>query len=284
MGERHSQPTKGKTARSQCTQAQTASRAGFGGISGFELGADGKAFVAISDTGLIYRGALQRDSADLITDATLSRADKLMFENGGYPDKKRNRDTEGLAISPSGTTFISAESKTRLLTYAAGKPNAQIRTLPKLDPKTPTNMGFEALALSQEGHLFAIAEGSPNIRAPFRLYKRDGSGEWQAIFDLKRSGGFRPVGADFGPDAHLYVLTRAFNGFGFASRIVRVRFENAKPVAQENIYASRFGQFDNLEGLSVWSATPNDLRVYAISDDNFNRAQTTQIVEFRAHE
>lgn len=253
---------------------------GFGGLSALEVSADGAHFTAVSDTGMIYRATLLRDAKGRLTGAQLITADALKFENGGFPEQKRNRDTEGLAISPEGTLFVSAESKTRLLVYPSGETTAQIETLPELSPQTPSNMGFEALAISRSGALFAIAEGSPNIRAPYTIYQRTADG-WARVFQLKRSGGFRPVGADFGPDGHLYILTRAFNGLGFASMIERIRFEHERPIKQERLFTSAFRQFDNLEGLALWRAGADDLRLYAISDDNFSRAQTTQIVEFR---
>ncbi len=256
----------------------------FGGMSGIEVDAQGHQFTAVSDTGVFYIGQFERSAQGVIEKVKVQQMQDLLFENGKRPKKKRDRDTEGLAISAQNHMFISAESKARLLRYSTDWAKPMISPLPNLDPQAPKNMGFEALAIDQHGQLFAVPEGSANIRTPFGVHRRDKNGIWSKIYELPRHGGFRPVGADFGADGHLYVLTRAFNGFAFASRIERVLF--AKDVAKDHeiLFSGRFGQFDNLEGLATWQAGPNDLRLYAISDDNFSALQSTTIVEFRLQE
>ena len=256
----------------------------FGGISGLEVGANGISFTAVSDTGLLYRGTLERSDEGAIEGVSLLQMYPLLFEGGKRPTEKRYRDTEGLAISGSQTLHISAEGKSRVLRYAEKEPNPIVTSLPSLDGSKPSNMGFEALAITSSGLLVAIPEKSANIQSPYDVFQKDETGKWEVIYRLPRRGVFRPVGADFGPDGHLYVLMRAFNGFAFATRIERIVFKDSAPISHENIFAGRFGQFDNLEGLATWQAGPNDLRLVAISDDNFSRMQSTEIVEFRLQE
>jgi len=252
----------------------------FGGLSGLEVGPLAQTFFALSDTGVLYGGTFTRNSARSIVGAEVTRVQKLVFEGGLRPKRKRNRDTEGLALSCDQDIYISAESKTRLLRYTSDQTLAQILTLPTLGPRVPSNTGFEALAMSPDNALVAIAEGSQTIKSPFDVFKRDAQSKWTVVYSLPRHGGFRPVGADFGPDGHLYILSRAFNGFAFASRIDRILFENATPVDHQKIYQSRYGQFDNLEGLAVIRADLDEIRLYAVSDDNFSKLQSTQFVEF----
>ena len=255
----------------------------FGGLSGLEVDGSGTGFVAISDTGMTYTGVFDRGPDKTISGVQLVHARALLFENGERPSEKKDRDTEGLAVLGA-ATYVSAESKPRLLRYDDGEIQPIIAPLPWLGEQAPSNMGFEALAIDVDGALFALPEGSLNIRAPFDLLKRESNGEWRTVYQLPRHGGFRPVGADFGDDGHLYVLSRAFNGFAFASQIVRIRFQDGTPVKSEPLFSSRFGQFDNLEGLATWRSGAGELRLYAISDDNFSAAQSTIFVEFQVHE
>lgn len=273
-----------KTARCIGAFKDRESGTRFGGLSGLEIDDGGHEFLTISDTGVAYFGVFERVADGAITDVMLLQARELLFEGGQRPEKKKDRDTEGLASLAPEQLYISAESKARLLRYDDNNPQPTFAPLPLAGARTPLNMGFEALAIDATGALFALPEGSANIRAPFDLFKRRANGDWSVIYQLPRHGGFRPVGADFGKDGHLYVLSRAFNGFAFASQIQRILFKDGTPSAHQMLFTSPFGQFDNLEGLATWQAGPDDLRLYAVSDDNFSGAQSTIIVEFQVHE
>ncbi|MGH1576171.1 esterase-like activity of phytase family protein [Planktotalea sp.] len=255
---------------------------GFGGLSGLEVDLNGETFIAVSDNGVLYRGRFNREKGN-ITAAQLIQTVPLLFETGEHPSEKRYRDIEGLALRKDDGFDVSVEGNARILSYRDSQGTPTAHSLPLTGEQMPKNTGFEALAISASGKFVALPEGSGSIRAPYTVYESNANG-WTKIYDLPRHGGFRPVGTDFGPDGHLYVLTRAFNGFGFATRIERILFKDDAPITHEKLFASRFGAFDNLEGLSVWAASENDLRLYAISDDNFSRAQSTEIVEFRLKE
>lgn len=255
----------------------------FGGFSGLEVSEDGRFIVAISDTGLIYHGEVRRDASRHSMEVDLNLGEKLKMEGGTQPDAKKLRDTEGLALAPDGTMFIAAESVKRLLTYAPHMPAPKASELPDLPAGASVNAGFEALALGPDGALYTLPESSGSLIAPFAVMRRI-SGRWHTVHSFARGGGFRPVGADFGPDGHLYILSRAFNGFAFASRIDRLVFEGDRVIRQDRLFSGHYGQFDNLEGLAIWQTDGQKLRALAISDDNFSRLQRTQIVEFELKE
>ena len=99
---------------------------------------------------------------------------------------------------------------------------------------------------------------------------------------VSRNGGFLPVGSDFGPDGRFYLLERRFNGpFGFRSRVRSFAVENDRLIDERVLLVTRSGQYDNLEGISLWRDRDGAIRATMISDDNFRRAQRTEIVEFR---
>ena len=254
---------------------------GFGGLSGLEVSKEGSSFVSVSDDGVLYRGDFIRTSDGTLFRASLIEALHLVVDTGLRPDEKRERDMEGLAIADDGAFHVSVEHKFRILSYPDAGSTPTSHDLPTSNTKTPKNTGFEALALAPNGAFIALREGSPNVRAPYYVYQSNQAGNWDVVYQLPRRGGFRPVGADFGPDGHLYVLTRAFNGFGFAAQISQIRFKDGTPTDHRLIFSGAFGQFDNLEGLAVWRDDADDIRLVAISDDNFSAAQSTIIVEFR---
>jgi hypothetical protein len=254
---------------------------GFGGLSGLEVSKDGSSFVSVSDDGVLYRGDFVRASDGTLLKASLIETIPLVVDTGLRPDEKRERDMEGLAIADNGAFHVSVENKFRILSYPDARSTPTFRGLPTFKTKTPKNTGFEALALTSNGDFIALREGSPNIRTPYDIYQSNQAGSWDVVYQLPRRGRFRPVGADFGPDGHLYVLTRAFNGFGFAAQIYQIRYKKGAPTDHTLVYSGTFGQFDNLEGLAVWRDDADEIRMVAISDDNFSAAQSTIIVEFR---
>ena len=256
----------------------------FGGLSGLEVDKDGLGFTAVSDDGVLYSGTLLRDGAGDLIGADIERSQPLLIEDGTRPDPKRFRDMEGLALLSDGQLAISAESRPRILIYSDVSGTPLRRELPKRAKRAPSNIGFEAFAVSQGGALFLIPEGTNNIFTPFPIFRSSGNDVWTRIYGLPRVGGFRPVGADFGPDGHLYVLTRSFIGFAFQTRIDRVIFVDGEPIRHQHLFTSSLGQFDNLEGLAVWQGAAGSLRLLAVSDDNFSRFQRTMMVEFLLQE
>lgn len=252
----------------------------FGGLSALELSPTGDQATVVSDTGMIYHFDLLRHEDGSIKHVHLHPGTRLLMEGGINPDEKLLRDTEGLAIGADGTMFLAAESKMRLLTYAPASDTPKASRLPELRPNIPKNVGYEALAVDQRGRLYTLAESSGSLNLPFSLMRREAESEWEEIYALPRAGGFRPVGADFGPDGHLYVLSRAFSGFAFSTRIDRVRFDGDHVIGQDRLFSGRYGQFDNLEGIAIWQPKGKSIRALTISDDNFSSLQRSLLIEF----
>ena len=122
----------------------------FGGYSGLELSDDGQSLVAVSDRGVS------------IVTATIQRTDGIIagFDNAVMTDLPNARgqiedawaDSEGLAIAPDGTIYVSTEGWQH--TVFAFSPNA---TRAKSMPRHPdfrhlqTNSSLEALAIGPDG-------------------------------------------------------------------------------------------------------------------------------------
>lgn len=242
----------------------------FGGISGLEMAADGGSLTAITDKGQILTAQVKRQKG-LITDIHLTSFAPLLAG--------KEFDSEGLAIAPNNTAYISTEGPARVLTRRNANAPLTPLPIPEIFDTLQDNAALEALAIDARGRLYTLPERSGWHTRPFPVWRFDGA-HWHLATRIARDPGLLPVGADFGPDGHLYVLERGFNGIGFRSRVRRF-VPNTPDVQQgEVILATSILTHDNLEGLSIWQDAQGRLRLTMVSDDNFRRLQRTELVEY----
>lgn len=253
----------------------------FGGLSGLEVSPDGRDFTVVSDFGVIYHGTLRRDGANNLTDLDNVVKHPFVPLKGHTARAKRDRDVEAITWLPNGDIALSIEGNHRILIYdRLDHPPVRRLSLGRLPLKG--NAGIEALASDAVGRLYVAPERSQSLLDPFPILALS-EGSWIAVGTLPRLYGGRPVAADFGPDGHLYMASRSFNGFAFATTLFRIApAERGLPFLESPkvLYQSRFGQFDNLEGLSAWRDASGHIRLTLISDDNKSPLQETQLVEF----
>jgi len=251
----------------------------FGGLSGLALTGDGTGFTALSDRGRLVTGRILREDGEISGVADL-RMTPLKNTEGG-PLKKFHSDAEGLAIRSDGRLYISFEGYHRVWTYRDGASEAAWLPRHPDFKAMQSNASLEALAIAPDGTLYTLPERSGRKEWPFPVYRYSG-GTWTQPFSLPRRGDFLPVGADFGPDGKLYLLERDFRGlFGFRSRVRRFEVTPGGLAGEQTVLTSAAGQHDNLEGLSVWRDAEGGIRLTMVSDDNFNRLQRTEFVEYR---
>lgn len=249
---------------------------GFGGFSGLEISPDGATFVALSDRTLLVSGHLRRDATGVVTGLEIAAIEPLLDPRGNLLTGAR-ADSEGLAIGPDGTTWISFEGAARIRRQGtAGEPPSLLLHNPAFD-SLRLNASLEALAVDAEGTLYTIPEQPARRMGAVLPVHRFRDGAWDVAFRLPRRDGFAVAGADVGPDGRLYVLERSFAGLGFRSRLRRVNLDGT---GEEILLTTGTGLHDNLEGVAVW-ADGEGLRATMISDDNFNFLQQTQIVDYR---
>ncbi|MGA0541032.1 esterase-like activity of phytase family protein [Neotabrizicola sp. VNH66] len=252
----------------------------FGGFSGVELSEDGRQIVVLSDRGTWTRGTVSRDGLGRITGVELEPMQELRA-TGDAPLKKSRSDSEGIAMAPDGTLYVSFEGVARVLRYdrfggpAVNLPDAKAFAL------MPKNASLEALAVDASGALWTLPEDTRDKTQDFPFYRFDGE-RWTQPFSLPRRGPYLPVGADFGPDGRLYILERAFYGLGgFASRVRALRLTTDGIAAEEVVVETPAGAHDNLEGLSVWQDETGAIRLTMVSDDNHQFFLRNEIVEYR---
>ena len=252
----------------------------FGGWSGIDVSSDGTAFFAIGDGAQTYEGTLERTDGK-ITGLVQRPIGALVDVDGVRIHQKKNPqlgDSEGLSTLGAGYA-ISFERDHRIVLYGLSELPVRI-DLPKEVSAGAINRGIEALATDLEGRLVAIPEALPNGTRAFPIWRQNGEG-WDVVYELAKEQGFAPVGADFSDDGRLFVLERAFRGIGFQNRL---RVVSLTERTDQVIWTSYLREFDNLEGMTVWTDPQGQLRVIMISDDNYRWFQRTEIVEFRLTE
>ncbi|AUH65234.1 hypothetical protein CX676_14515 [Paracoccus zhejiangensis] len=255
----------------------------FGGFSGLEISDDGLGFHALSDRAFLYWGSIDRDASGRIRGMNIAGRSHLADSKGNPLPPGRTGDSEGLALAQDGTIWVSFEGLDRLARYdTPDQPAKRIRKPPP-EARLRVNSGMEALAIQPDGTLLTMPERSGAEGRPFPVLRyRDG--QWDQPFEISRDGDWLPVGADIGPDGRLYLLERSFHGIlGFASRVRRFDLGPDSISAGEVLLTTRPLQYDNLEGLSVWS-DGQGIRLTMISDDNFLFVQRTELVEYRLRE
>ena len=246
-----------------------------GGLSGVHIADDGLSFTAISDRGTFLTGQFTRNGFGKITGisagpSTPIRSVALQAANIGL-------DSEGLAIAPDGTIYVSFEGETRIGKFTSLDANEI--TLP-VHPDFATlqnNSGLEALAIDADGALLTIPERSGRYDEPFPVY-RFADGKWDEPYAIPRTGSYLIVGADFGPDGLLYVLERDFTGFGFHTRVRRLDLGAA---TAETVLETGIGVHGNMEGISVWQQLDGQIVMTLMADNNFMNILTNEIAEYR---
>jgi hypothetical protein len=250
----------------------------FGGMSAIEVDAGGTGFVALSDRGAVVPGTFQRDGEGRIAGVTAGPLGVLRSRKPGALPHSRS-DSEGLAIAPDGTIYISFEIAPRVLRYETLFGLAEYLPIPRDFSKMPSNGALETLAVGSDGTLYVLPEKSIRRDGAFSVYRfRDGS--WDQPFTLPDVGGFLPVGGDFGPDGRFYLLERGLGPLGFSTRVRRFVLSGDGVDAGETLLQTEAGTHGNLEGIGVWRDTTGRLRLTMIADNNFKSFLDTQIVEY----
>lgn len=247
----------------------------FGGFSAIEVTADGLGLTAISDRGAWIRGTIRREGGR-ITGVDAGPVAPLL-DHEGKPVINEFADAEGLAIGRDGIAYVSFELYSRVLRFPDFTKKSNRLRHHKDFFTFGLNSSLEALAIDAQGTLYTIPEMTATRDTPFPVYRLRGR-DWDQPFDFPRRGRYLVTGADIF-EGRLYILERAFYGFGFSTRVRR--FDMGADLTNEVVLMqSRLGQFDNLEGIGVWR-DGTDVVLTMISDDNFIPVQRTELVEYR---
>lgn len=255
----------------------------FGGFSGIEISPDGSRFTVLSDRATLRWGHIERDTEGRIQGMEPSGQAHLLDSKGKWLKPGWQGDSEGLAIGPDGTLWVSFEGLTRVVRYDSPDSRGQPLPKPAEFRSMQRNSSLEALAIMPDGTLLTLPERSGEITRPFPVW-RWRNGKWDQPFSIPRTGDWLAVGADVGPDGRFYLLERDFRGLlGFRSRVRRFDITDKSLSNETVLLETRSLQYDNLEGISVWR-DGQGIRLTMVSDDNFGMFQRTELVEYRVTE
>jgi hypothetical protein len=254
----------------------------FGGFSGLEMTADGMGMTALTDRSTCLSAEMVRDSQSRITGVQVGRVSHLKSSTG-TPMTGRVADSEGLAIAPDGTIYVSFEGVHRVVRFDTPDSLSAVLRRPREFRALAFNGSFEALAIDGAGRLYTLPEDGADAAGNIPVFRLDKDG-WSIPFTLPLRGDFLPVGADFGPDHRFYLLERAYGLSGFRSRVRQWNLTETGAENERTLLETRPRTHDNLEGLSVWRDGAGRLRLTMIADDNFMAFQTTEIVEYTVAE
>lgn len=271
--------------------ALTSSFKGFGGLSAIRLHDDGKAFVALSDKGDWFTGAIVYSGKTMTALANVESA-PMLGDDGRPITRKGWFDSESLAFDGA-SAYVGLERVNRILRFDFRQGGIASRGIaietPPAVKTLPFNKGLEGLAfvpkgLPLAGTLIALSERGLDGDGNLLGFLIGGPSPGQ--FTIRRTADFDISDCVIAPSGDLLVLERKFSlAAGLGIRIRRVALGTIKPgalVDGPTLFEADFGyEVDNMEGIDLHRDAEGDLILTMVSDDNFSMLQRTLLLQFK---
>lgn len=250
----------------------------FGGLSGLRVSSDGLSLRAVTDRGKFLRARLTYDpdgTLTALTDADLSPLP-------GISGARRDSDAEALSEDGSGGWVVAFEQQHRLMRFGEGHARIGEIAMPRAAGRLPGNSGIEALA-RLPGSQFLMLSEYPVTSHVHQGWLGGSDGGWLELSYVTEAI-FAPTDAASLPTGDVLVLERAFHPLGgWGARVVHV--EPGQLAAGTAIRGRPLATLrapltvDNFEGLAA-RPVPGHVRIYMLSDNNFNFLQRTLLLTF----
>ena len=256
----------------------------FGGLSGMSLAADGGTLTALADTGVWFRLALRHDASGRLIGVGGGESGRLKDEHGQPLASKHVGDAESITRAADGSYYVTFEGWHRLWRYKTLAAAAKYVRPPKDMASLPGNEGVEAATQLPDKRFLLLSEGGFADNGDLQGWLGDGN-RWAAL-TLTPMGAFRPTDLSVLPDGDLLLLERSVSLFGgFAARLSVVPVAGIAPgarLAGEELAIIRSPlPVDNFEAVATRGAPDGSVLIYILSDDNFNEAEQTLLLQFR---
>lgn len=244
----------------------TADDSNFGGLSGLDVMRSGS-LLAVSDAGAFVWIGIDPETG--VPDGLGSIA-YMRGVDGTFLSGKTLGDAEGLAFQ-DGLALVSFEREHRIEAFdleacGAGARAARVAKLPaRVDGKrVPSNKGAEALTLLEDGQLRAGYEFRVQGGSPAGLVMTDG-----ALSQIEYSG--QPsVYLQTGMDQSDGVTAQLFRAYDPVQGNRNLIYIYGSEGLIEKLELKPPMAVDNFEGIALGQNPQGQLRVWIISDDNFN--------------
>ena len=264
---------------------------GFGGLSGIRLDPKGERFLAISDQGGWFTGAIRYSGGKMVGLDDVEAAPVLGPEGRPITEKRYWYDTEALARDGS-TVYVGLERVNQIMRFDFAKGGTRARgeviPSPAAMRKLPTNKGIEALVVVPKGQplagtLIALSEGG--FDADGNLIGFLIGGPTPGQFSIRRTDKQLISDAVLLPSGELLILERKFSWFtGINIRIRSIPLKSIAPGALVDgpaLFNADLGhEVDNMEGIDAHVTPEGETVLTLISDDNFSLLQRTLLLQF----
>ncbi|MFZ5608069.1 MAG: esterase-like activity of phytase family protein [Pseudomonadota bacterium] len=269
----------------------TAAASGFGGFSGLALGPDGRRFIAVSDAGMGWAGALAEDAEGRLVGVADNSLFPLLGLDGQPLGDKHHGDAEAVGLMPEGDALLIAfEQWHRIWRYPLNREGgfaSLAQAVPtSLDVEAalaglPDNGGIEAMAVLADGAALALSEDGDAGGGARRAWR---FGAPSLALRYQTPLPHVPTDAAALPDGRVLVLHRHWSPFSGASGVL-AWFDATSLAANELVTPRLVARLappfpvDNFEGLAVRPAADGGLDLFLITDDNFNPLQKTLLIK-----
>jgi len=259
--------------------ALTSESPDFGGWSALVLGDDAKSITVLNDKGDWLEAGLNIAATELFTGGLL-----YPFEKGAGSATKMDYDAESLLRVGTGF-LVGLEQNHRILEVdQIGGANRLAGYNQLVDLSVLSNNGgIEAMTMLPGGRLMMFAEHGLDQKNTLPVWIAD-----EKIAETRRfmpSKNYSPTDAATLPDGDILLLMRHYSQLDGVS--VKVMHLTAAEIASgETLVGTELAHLadpvsvDNMEALDIEVLVDGTVRLYMMSDDNFNPMQRTLLMVF----